>query len=130
MGSERAKRVRKRIRSCVAEALEGRWLLTTPVVSSINRSSPAGPITAATSVSYAVAFNTSVSGVDSTDFKVVTGGTAGAGTPAVTGGPSTYTVTINGIHGSGDLRMDLIDNDSIKSSNTATSLAGPGIGNG
>ena len=40
-----------------------------------------------------------------------------------------YTVTVNGIHGSGNLQLDLIDNDSIEDSSNVP-LGGAGITNG
>ena len=111
------------------EQLEDRLVPTTPSVLSINRSVPLGPITNASSVSYAVTFNEAVNGVAPTDFHVVTDGSVQATTPvAVSGSGSAYTVTISGIHGSGDLRLDLIDDDSITSGGVP--LGGPGLGNG
>jgi hypothetical protein len=96
------------------EQLEDRVVPTTPSVLSINRSVPVGPETNATSVAYAVTFNESVTNVASADFEVVTDGSVQAATPvAVSGSGSAYTVSVSGIHGSGDLRLDLINNDSI-----------------
>ncbi|HEY8751377.1 MAG TPA: FG-GAP-like repeat-containing protein, partial [Tepidisphaeraceae bacterium] len=101
-----------------------------PSVVSINRSAPATAITAATTVSFAVTFDQTVSGVDPTDFKVVAGGSAAyAGPLVVAGSGSSYTVTINGIHGSGTLQLELVDDDSIKNGSN-TPLGGPGLSNG
>src|SRR5262249_9724151 len=72
--------------------------------------------TSASSVSYTVTFDQAVTGVDSTDFQWVTSnGSLRAQTPVVvTGSGAAYTVQVNGLHGSGDLRLDLIDDHSIK----------------
>jgi hypothetical protein len=112
----RPKRTRPRLTSRLAlEQLENRIVPTTPSVLSINRSLPVGPETNATSVAYAVTFNESVTGVAPADFDVVTDGSLQAATPvAVSGGGSAYTVSVSGIHGSGDLRLDLINNDAIQ----------------
>jgi hypothetical protein len=97
------------------EQLEDRVVPTTPSVLSINRSLPVGPETNATSVAYALTFNESVTGVASADFEVVTDGSVQAATPlGVSGTGSAYTVSVSGIHGSGDLRLDLINNGSIQ----------------
>src|SRR5208282_2451561 len=112
----RPKRAKPRITSRLAlEQLEDRVVPTTPSVLSINRSLPVGPETNATSVAYAVTFNESVTGVASADFEVVTDGSVQAATPVgVSGSGSAYTVAVNRSHGSGDLRLDLINNDSIQ----------------
>ena len=90
-------------------------LVSPPVkVVSLLRSAPLGPTTNASSVSYALTFNEAVSGVAASDFRLTTSGSVQAATPVVVSGSgSNYTVTVNGIHGSGDLRLDLIDDDSI-----------------
>src|SRR5205823_971115 len=93
------------------------YTIVGPLVQSITRTTPAGPNTNGTSVSYTVTFSTSVIGVDASDFRVTTGGSVQVTTPVVvTGSGAVYTVTVNGIHGSGDLRLDLVDDDSIQSS--------------
>src|SRR5437868_2114696 len=63
-------------RALAIERLEARVLLTYPtaVVTSIDRSAPTGQYTSDTSVAYAVTFNTPVTGVDPTDFGVITDG--------------------------------------------------------
>ena len=90
------------------EPLEWRLLLTTvPVVLSINRSAPQN--TSAAAVAYSVTFNESVTNVTGADFRLTTGGSVKTTTPlAVTGTGAAYTVTVSGIHGSGDLRLDQI----------------------
>ena len=126
----RAKSATPRLRTLPTfEQLEDRLVPTTPSVLSINRSLPLGPETNATSVAYAVTFNEPVTGVAAADFLLTTDGSVQAATPVVVAGSGgTYTVTVNGIHGSGDLRLDLIDNDTITSGGVP--LGGPGIGNG
>lgn len=99
---------------------------TIPAVTSIVRAS-ADP-TAASSVNYTVTFSEAVTGVDATDF-AITATTAGAGVTAVTGSGSSYTVTVSTGTGSGTVRLDLVDDDSIRNS-TNTPLGGTGAGNG
>ncbi len=83
-----------------------------PSVVSINRSNPAGAVTGAASVSFAVTFSTPVTGVDAADFALALAGVT-ASTPIVSGGGASYTVTVNGISGSGTLGLNLVDNGSI-----------------
>src|SRR5690242_11001390 len=100
-----------------------------PSVVSLLRSVPLGPITNVTSVSYALTFNEAVTGVAAGDFRLTESGAVQATTPVVvTGSGASYTVTVNGIHGSGDLRLDLIDDDSIIGADGP--LGGPGLYNG
>ena len=66
-------------------------------------------------------FNQVGHGVAASDFKVLTDGSVQTTTPVVVrraAVPRPTTVTINGIHGDGDLTLDLIDNDSILGSST------------
>lgn len=79
-----------------------------PGVTSIVRAGSASPTvpSSATSVSYTVTFDQSVTGVDASDFELVTSGNA-TGTIGVTGSGTTYTVTISDISGDGSLRLDL-----------------------
>jgi hypothetical protein len=110
---------------------------TPPQVSSINRAN-ANPTSTAGNVSWTVTFSESVTGVDSTDFALVSTGLAG--TPAiatVTGSGATYTVGASTGTGSGTLKLNLHDNDSItdaaanKLGGTGTGVAGGGgAGNG
>jgi DNA/RNA endonuclease G (NUC1) len=83
---------------------------TAPVVQSIVRAglSP----TNASSVSFTVTFSETVSGVDSSDFALVTSGVTGASITGVTGsGP--YTVTVNSGSGDGTIGLNLVNNNSI-----------------
>src|SRR5689334_22561631 len=89
------------------ETLEPRLTPTTPAVLSILRTTPAGPLTNATSVGYIVTFDQPVTGVDASDFHLTTGGGVQAAPPVVvSGGDTVYGVTVNGIRGSGPLRLD------------------------
>ena len=100
-----------------------------PVVTSITRAAPTSPTTNATSVSYTVSFSAAVTGVDSTDFRIVTSGGVGiSGTLGVSGSGASYTVTVNGIHGSGAVQLELVDNDSITASGMPHGGAGTGNG--
>jgi hypothetical protein len=112
------------------EQLESRLVpAPLPSVLSILRTSPLGPITTAASVSYTVNFNQSVTGVAVADFRLTTDGSVHT-TPALAllGSGATYTVGISGIRGNGDLRLDLIDDDSIVGGGVP--LGGVGVGNG
>jgi hypothetical protein len=79
---------------------------TTPSVSTINRQSPILATTNATSVTYRVTFSESVSGVDTSDFTLTTGGASGT-IASISGSGTTYDVTVNSISGNGTLRLDL-----------------------
>ena len=100
-----------------------------PVVSSIVRASPTSSTTNASSISYTVTFNMTVTGVDATDFTLVSSGVSGAGISSVAGSGTTYTVTINTGTGDGIIILNLTDNDSIINS-SGTPLGGVGAGNG
>ena len=85
-------------------------LTTGPEVLSINRST-AGP----GSLGYTVSFSEPVTGVDASDFQVVTGGTAAYSRPLIVSGTgSSYTVTLNGVSGAGTLGLNLIDDGSVR----------------
>lgn len=67
------------------------------------------------SVRFAVNFSEPVTGVDASDFALVpTGSIYGANVIEVVGGGTSYTVTVNTGAGDGTLRLDLIDDDSIR----------------
>lgn len=83
-----------------------------PVVTSITRADVSP--TSARSVRFMVVFSTNVVGVDLNDFVVTTtGGITGASVATVTGNGNTYTVTVTTTGGSGTVRLDLVDNDTI-----------------
>ncbi len=103
-------------------------MAATPTVNSITRLD-ATPTNAAT-VRFSVVFNAAVTGVDVGDFSAVgSGGVAGASVAGVTGGPTTYTVTINTGAGSGTVALHLIDDDTIQDGSLVP-LGGVGAGNG
>ena len=86
---------------------------TAPVVTSINRLSPATNLTNAGNVTYQVVFSENVTGVDASDFQLATNGTNGTITQ-VSGNGSSYTVNVSGITGNGSLGLTLLDNNSIR----------------
>ena len=85
--------------------------------------------TNAASVNFTVTFSDSVTGVDLSDFTLTTTGITGASVTGVSGSGVTYTVTVNTGTGSGTVRLDVTDNDSIKDI-AGTPLGGAGAGNG
>ncbi len=98
-----------------------------PRVVSINRAD-ANPSTAA-STRFTVTFSEAVTGVDTADFSLTTTGLTGVGVTLVAGSGATRTVTVKTGTGSGTLRLNVIDNDTIR--NTAlVRLGGTGAGNG
>lgn len=101
---------------------------TPPAVSSINRAS--GNPTNASSVNYTVTFNETVTGVNTSDFTLIVTGLTGTSVTSVTPVSGTvYTVAVNTGSGSGTLRLDLADDDSIDDS-AGNPLGGTGAGNG
>jgi hypothetical protein len=100
---------------------------TAPTVVSSTRANT-DPMNAA-SASFTVTFNESVTGVDISDFSVTSSGLTGVSIAAVSGGPKIYTVGVNTGSGSGTLRLNLLDNDSIIDS-ASNPLGGSGLANG
>ncbi len=85
-----------------------------PFVQSINRTTPPGPITNASTVSYTVTFSEAVTDVVAADFSLVLTGTVAATLAQVAPvNGSVYTVTLTGVQGAGTLGMNLVDNGSI-----------------
>lgn len=85
--------------------------------------------TNASSVSWTVLFDTAVAAVDAGDFNL--DGLSGSSITGVTGGPTSWTVTASTGPGSGVLRLDLIDDNSIVDASDATiSLGGTVLGDG
>jgi hypothetical protein len=70
-----------------------------------------------------------VTGVDNTDFVLTTTGVMGASITNISGSATTYLVTVNTGSGNGTIRLDVVDNDSIKDAAT-NPLGGVGTGNG
>ena len=86
--------------------------------------------TYANSVDYKVLFSDSVTGVDISDFSLnITGSITNASVSNVSGSGSYYTVTVNTGMGSGTLRLDVMDDDTIMDP-MSNPLGGPGLGNG
>ena len=101
---------------------------TPPAVASITRVG-ADP-TANATVGWNVTFTEPVTGVGASDFQLVAAGLgAGSAITAVTGSGATYLVTASTATGSGTLRLNLVDDDSIKDAAT-NPLGGTGTGNG
>ena len=102
-----------------------------PIVSSITRLDP-NPTTANT-VRFTVTFSKPVTGVNTSapfnDFVLSTPGITGASITAVSGSGASYTVTVNTGVGSGSIRLDVSDNDSIRDAANHP-LGGAGVGNG
>lgn len=100
-----------------------------PFVVSIILASP-DPTSPATSVDWTVTFNTSVTGVDATDFSLVMGGgVSGAVITGVSGSGTTWTITAGTGAGAGTLGLNLVDNDTIVNA-TLKPLGGAGSSNG
>lgn len=110
------KRLRSSRRASRIEVLESRLTpggasATIPHVLSI---SPASTPSDTASVTYTVTFDQAVVGVDAADFHVVTDGDAKASaTVAVSGTGATRSVVVSGLQGNGDVRLDLVDDNSI-----------------
>lgn len=100
-----------------------------PTVVSITAAN-ANPNTVNATVSWTVLFDTSVSGVDATDFVLVPGGGAmGAAITSVSGSGTTWTVSASTGTAYGTLGLNLVDNDSIVDA-AGGPLGGVGAGNG
>jgi LPXTG-site transpeptidase (sortase) family protein len=98
-----------------------------PAVVSILRVNPSP--TNSQSVIYSVTFNKTVTGVDSADFSVFSSGLSGAAVTSVNGSGLNYSVAVDTGSGSGSLRLDLLDDDSIIDAQSVP-LGGSGTGNG
>jgi len=85
--------------------------------------------TNATSVSFTVTFDESVSGVDTGDFSLDVSGITGASISSVTGSGATRTVSVSTGTGDGTVSIDLVDDDSIEDG-SGNKLGGTGAGNG
>ena len=85
--------------------------------------------TAAASVDFTVTFSKPVTGVDATDFVLTSSGLSGASVTAVSGSGTSYVVSAGTGTGSGTLRLDITDDDSILDASN-NPLGGPGAGNG
>ncbi len=99
-----------------------------PTMASIVRTG-ANPTNAA-GVSFTVTLSEAVLGVDSADFLLTTTGSiSGAVVSGVSGSGSVYSVTVQTGAGSGTLRLDVTDDDSVRDP-AGNQLGGAGLGNG
>jgi len=96
-------------------------------VTSITRSDP-NPSTAA-SLHFNVNFSEPVNGVDVTDFNLTATGLSAAAVTGVSGSGASYSVSVSTGTGSGTLRLNVVDNDSIRDG-ANNPLGGEWIGNG
>lgn len=80
-------------------------------------------------VHFSVAFSEPVTGVDAGDFSLTTPGVSGAAISGVSGSGALYTVSVTTGTGSGRIRLDVVDNDSILDT-ASHPLGGAGTGNG
>ena len=85
--------------------------------------------TLATSVNFTVTFSEPVTGVDASDFNLTVSGVSGAAVSGGSGSGSIYTVTVSTGTGAGTIRLDIVDDDSIRNASN-TPLGGAGAGNG
>lgn len=65
-------------------------------------------------VQYTVTFSEAVTGVDKTDFSLTLSGVTGASVQTVTGSGTTYTVTVRTGSGNGTIKLNVLDNNTIK----------------
>ncbi|HEY0190780.1 MAG TPA: DUF4215 domain-containing protein [Kofleriaceae bacterium] len=106
--------------------------LTSPTVTA-DRATDQAASTAASPVHFTVVFSEAVTGFDADD--VVVGGTAGATTAVVTGGPTTYDVAVSGMTANGTVSitisagaaMDSSENASLASTSTGATVAFTGF---
>ena len=99
-----------------------------PLATSLAANNPS--TTRAASVGFRLTFSENVSGVDVSDFAVLTTGSiAGAAVSNVTVLGNVYTVTVATGTGNGSLQLRLVDNDSIVDA-VGLPLGGAGAGNG
>ncbi len=98
-----------------------------PRVASITRAN--GNPTNAASVNFTVTFSRPVVGVNTTDFSLTTTGLISAAVAGVNGSNSIYTVTVNISSGKGTVRLNVVDDDSIRDENN-NPLGGVGVNNG
>src|SRR5690606_1257437 len=85
------------------------------VISTVSIVGSPGPF--ATSISYSVTFNKSVTGVSTDDFQLTTTSTVTGDIDSVSGSGSSYTVTVNNISGIGTIRLDLKGGTNIATTN-------------
>lgn len=93
-----------------------------PTVVSIARSGP-NP-TSASSVSFLVTFSEAVTGVDMGDFSLTTSGVSNASISTLNGSGAVYTVTVSTGSTNGSIRLNLINNGTIKDAASNSLAAG------
>ena len=98
-----------------------------PDVVSVVRADP--DPTALASVNFTVTFSGEVTGVDAGDFTLAVAGLTGAAVSGVSGAGATWTVAVATGTGSGTVRLDVVDDDSIVDV-ADNPLGGPGVGTG
>jgi len=124
-----------RLRDADTYANNGTWwsfkvATSYPVVKSILRFIPSSSATTAVaSVAFAVTFDSSVTGVDVSDFTLTAVEVTGASVTGIGGSGTTYTVLVNTGTGSGTIRLNVVDDDTIKDSLNRP-LGGTGVANG
>lgn len=127
-----------RARDADVYANSGAWwsftipaIMAPPSVTSIVRSVPTSAVTNNASVVFGVNFSQPVTGVDISDFTLTTTDLVGASITSVSGTDytNTRTVTVNRGAGTGTIRLNLVDDDTIKNIQT-TPLGGLAAGNG
>ncbi|MBK8821796.1 MAG: S-layer homology domain-containing protein [Anaerolineales bacterium] len=84
----------------------------TPTVTSSVRAST-NPTNAA-SVNFTVTFSESVTGVDETDFSLTASGVSSPAVSGISGSGRVYTVSVDTGTGNGTIRLDVLDDNSIK----------------
>lgn len=101
-------------------------VVNAPAISSIVRTggAAASVAAAASSVSYTVTFDQSVTGVDLSDFSLTTSGSASATLASLSGSGSTYTVTLDTLGGDGTLRLDLKSSGTGIQNGSAVAITG------
>lgn len=99
-----------------------------PAVTSIVRAST-NPAPSGTSVDFTVTFSEAVTGVDVDDFVLTTTGVSGAAVTGVTGSGNVRTVTVSTGTNAGTIRLDVVDDDTIKDAFN-NELGGAGNDNG
>jgi hypothetical protein len=96
------------------------------VLSSVRANS--NPTNAAT-IGFTVTFSKLVTGVNNSDFALTNVGVTGASITNISGSGTIYIVSVNTGSGDGTIRLDVMDDDSIKDA-ANNALGGAGAGNG
>lgn len=82
-----------------------------------------------TEIIFILTFSENVTGVDSNDFGLIVTGLSGESITGVNGAGSEYTISVDPGSGSGTIRLDVLDDDSILDL-ALNPLGGEGLGNG